>query len=83
MSKKDTTLEVRTKRSGILPGFITLAVGGVLLDYDAGHWHILHHLIGKYSGLVAFAVIIAFTAFVVRLCHRPEGYTRISSGEEE
>ena len=81
--KKGTTLEVRTKRSGILPGFIVLAVGGVAIDYDAGHWHLLHHMLGRYSVIVAFAVIVAFTWLVVHLCKRPEGYTSISSKEQE
>ena len=81
--KKGTTLEVRTKRSGILPGFIVLAVGGIAIDYDAGHWHLLHHMLGRYSTPVAFALILAFTWLVVHLCKRPAGHVEISSKETE
>jgi hypothetical protein len=83
MSRKSTTLEIRAKRSGIIPGFITLAVGGVLLDYDAGHWHVLRHLLGSYSVPVAFIAITMFTAFVVRLCSRPAGRASITSSKEK
>ncbi len=83
MSRKGTTLEVRTKRSGVLPAFGVLIGGGVIIDYDAGHWHLLHHLFGRFSFIIALAVIIALTAAVAKISQRPAGYAKISSRKEE
>lgn len=82
MSNKGT-LVVRHKRSGIGPAFVVFAVSGVLLDYDAGHWHLLHHLLGGYSVPIAFMIITLLCVLVVRICKRPEGYTRITEGEDK
>lgn len=83
MSKKGTTLEIRARRSGAIPGCVTAVASGTIVGYDMRHWHLLHHLFGKYSWVIALVLIVALIVVVTKLTSRPAGYARITQGEEE
>jgi hypothetical protein len=75
-------LQVRSKRSGFVPGAITAVAGGVFLGFDENHLHVIHHMFGRYSEWVALAVLVLFITFTTRLMRRPAGHVEISSGKE-
>lgn len=75
MSKKN--LDIHARRSGKVPGVFVGIASAVFVTWDSGHWHVVHHMFGKYSPLIAFALVVAVIILTVALCRRPAGRVSI------
>ena len=83
VSRRNQNLKIHANRSGLIPGIVTAIISTGIILYDVQNWHVVHRLTGRYSGWVAFVLVVVLTIAIAKLTRRKAGYVQISSGNEE
>lgn len=77
-------LEVRARRSGMVPGAVVGISSVVFLAYDSTHWHVIRNMVGKqHAALAGMLFVVVLIILTVLLFRRKAGHASITSGDRE